>query len=228
MIKKLLERLRGAPPVTPAAPATPTASDDTPPVRWLTKGDPGNPFNVDGFDCFGFVSSMLSTTKDPAIATSFSSLRSDEGLSVRGTLPDDPIEIPCALSYEFDGGTRDGPLFKSQAMEEKWDLYLYDQRLYFCRSWTGALTFVAEIKPEEKSLRIPRLWASGPEDTALAIQQVDYLIKSHLYQQRVPHPLPPELPREPTPVALYSFSQYGRLCCFGSFESTLGDDLLKR
>ena len=231
MIKRLLSLFRKSKDLPPA-PATATIpvspqSCETPPARWLTKDDAENPFTLDGFDCYAFVSSMLSTTKDPDIAGSFVSLRSADGQSMRGSLPEDEMEIPCSLSYEYGGETVDGVLFKSAAMEEKWDIYLYDRRAYFCRSWTGSLSFVAEITPEEKLLRIFRMWASRSENPRFAIEQVDYLIKSHLYRMRVPHPLPLELLREPNAVAMYSFSQYGRLCCFGVFDSTLGTDFLK-
>lgn len=201
--------------------------DDTPLARWLKKGEAGNPFVLDGFDCYAFVSSMLSTTKDTEVANSFVSLRSADGQTMRGSLPNDHVEIPCALSYRYSGETIDGILFKSEVMEEKWDIYLYDSRVYFCRSWTGSLTLVAEITPTENSLTVSRVWSSRSEEPKLAIQQVDYLIKSHLYKLRVPHPLPSELPREQKAVALYSFSQFGRLCCFGSFENTLGENMLK-
>ena len=112
-------------------------------------------------------------------------------------------------------------------MEEKWDIYLYDNLVYFCRSWTGALALVAEISPNDTKLHIGRLWAPRSEVSELFVQQVDYLIKSHLYKLRVPHPLPKELQDHPSAVAHYSFSQYGRICCFGTFENTIGASLLK-
>jgi hypothetical protein len=214
-------------PKSAAATSAPPQNDEPQFSNWLTKDAPGNPFILDGYDCYDFVSSMLSTTKDPGIASSFVSIRSDDGEATRGTLPEDHIEVPCSLSYDYDGETVDGVLFKSTVMEEKWDIYFYDSCLYFCRSWTGSLMLVAEMSPIEKSLQVSRVWVSRSEDPALAVQQVDYLIKSHLYKQRVPHPLPSDLQHEPNAVAMYSFSQYGRICCFGSFESTLSESLLK-
>jgi len=231
MIKKLLSLFRGGskgkPQQKDSPPPSSPQSDETSLARWLTKDNPDNPFILEGFDCYGFVRSMLSTTKDPDIAASFVSLRAVDGQGVRGSLPEDAIEIPCSLSYESDGETSDGILFKSAVMEEKWDIYLYDGRVYFCRSWTGLLALVAEITPAEKSLHVARIWAARAAEPALAIQQVDYLIKSHLYRRQAPHPLPSDLQRDPSTVAMYSFSQYGKLCCFGSFESTLGAGMLK-
>lgn len=231
MIEKLLSIFRSSSSVAQKPEATTAVnpdSDSTPPARWLTKDSSSNPFILDGFDCYGFVSSMLSTTTDPAIAESFVSLRSSDGQALRGSLPEEGIEISCALSYEYSREASDGVLFKSAVMEEKWDIYLYDEHVYFCRSWTGKLAVVAEINTAVNSLRISRIWAPRSVDPYLAIQQVDYLIKSHLYKRQAPHPLPSDLQMEPSAVAMYSFSQYGRLCCFGSFESTLGQDMLKK
>ena len=233
MLDKLLAFFRKATPqqASAATQSPPTGvadvDDARPPARWLSQADPANPFVLDGFDCLHFVSTMLSTTQDPEVAASFTALRSSDGSAVHGALPEDPVEIPCALAYPHSGETRDGPLFKASAMEEKWDIHLHDRRVYFCRSWTGMLALVAEIDPGPDTLHIARLWAPRSTDAALAIRQVDYLVKSHLYQRRVPHPLPPDLERQPATVALYSFSQYGRLCCFGSFDDTLGTDLMK-
>ena len=232
MIKKLLSIFRNSSPVNPKPEVTQpvvesSQSEERPLVRWLTKEDPENPFVLEGFDCYGFTSSMLSTTKDQDVARSFLALRSEDGQALRDTLPEDGVEIPCLLSYAFGGETRDGILFKSAVMEEKWDIYLYDNRVYFCRSWTGTLAFVAELAQDDNAFRMSRVWAPGSNDSAMSVRQVDYLVKSHLYKRRVPHPLPDELERDPDVVAMYSFSQYGRLCCFGSYEDTLGSAMLK-
>lgn len=232
MIKKLLSIFRNSSPVNPKPEVTQpvvesSQSEERPLVRWLTKEDPENPFVLEGFDCYGFTSSMLSTTKDQDVARSFLALRSEDGQALRDTLPEDGVEIPCLLSYAFGGETRDGILFKSAVMEEKWDIYLYDNRVYFCRSWTGTLAFVAELAQDDNAFRMSRVWAPGSNDSAMSVRQVDYLVKSHLYKRRVLHPLPDELERDPDVVAMYSFSQYGRLCCFGSYEDTLGIAMLK-
>ena len=234
MFNKLLSLFRKPAAAAPAptratASSRPAAaeSDAAPPPRWLLKSDPGNPFTVDGCDCLAFVSSMLSTTKDPEVAASFVALRSADGSAVHGALPEDAQEIACSMSYEHSGETRDGVLFRAAAMEEKWDIYLHEGRVYFCRSWTGRLALVAQITTAENGLHIARLWAPRSMDPRLATQQLDYLVKSHLYRWRVPHPLPSDLALEPRAIALYSFSQYGRLCCFGTFDDTLGQSLLK-
>ena len=199
---------------------TASQSEEAPP-KWLSKYNPCNPFSLNGFDCHDYVRSLLSTTLNQDVALSFGSLRNSDGQNLRGSRPENAIEIPCMLSYEHGGEISEGILFKSAVMEEKWDIYLYDGCVYFCRSWTGKIAFVAEISPVERSLQVSRIWAADSYEPALAIQQVDFLIKSHIYKRQVPHPLPSDLQRESDAVGMYSFAQYGRLCSFGSFESTL-------
>lgn len=113
-------------------------------------------------------------------------------------------------------------------MEEKWDIYLYGDRNYFCRSWTGELCFVAEFSTTGSEIVISRIWAAkelAKPDGRFAIQQVDYLIKSHLFKRTVPHPIPESLPREPEGVGAYSFGRYGHLCCFATYEDAISADL---
>jgi hypothetical protein len=196
-------------------------------ATWLPKEDARNPFTVPGYDCLTAARLMGSGTTDPAITEKFIALRSASGEFHRGKLPDDAIEAQTKLEYEYSGEIVDGLLFRAAAMEEKWDIFLYDSRIYFCRSWTGKLTFVAQLKPSKGSITLTRIWAAGSEDSTIAVQQVDYIIKSHLYSQRVPHPLPASLENDGAAVALYSFEQYGRLCCFGTYKNTVRDQVYK-
>lgn len=188
--------------------------------RWLAEDDAANPFNVEGFDCLAYVRSMRAVTQDPEIAELFLTLRQTVGAEYKGELPEDSAELACDLRYGYEGEVAEGILYKSSQMEEKWDVYLYGDRIYFCRSWTGALLFVAEFSTTGTEIVIRRIWAAGELDDGYAAQQVDYLIKSHLYGLAVPHPLPRSVPREPEAVGSYSFSQYGSNCCFATYEDT--------
>lgn len=196
--------------------------------RWLAKDDAANPFNVEGFDCLAFVCSMRAVTNDQKIAESFLSLRRTIGAEYKGKLPEEAIESACDLRYEYAGEVAEGMLYKSSQMEEKWDIYLYGDKIYFCRSWTGDLVLVAEFSTTGSEIVISKVWASkevAESDEGLARQQVDYLIKSHVMRRAVPHPLPENLPREPETVGAYSFSQYGNVCCFATYEDTTRAEL---
>jgi hypothetical protein len=199
--------------------------------RWLAKDDPANPFNVGGFDCLRYVNSLRATTQDEKIAESFLSLRKADGVEYQGKLPEPAVEIECDLRYAYPGEVAEGMLFKSSQMEEKWDIYLYGDRIYFCRSWTGALVFVARFSATGSEIVISHIWAASEAvepESHLAVLQVDYLIKNHLFGRPVPHPLPESVPHEPEAVGAYSFAQYGNKCCFGSYEDTTTAGLKNR
>lgn len=195
--------------------------------RWLEKEHTENPFIVEGFNCLHFIQSMLATTRDPNIVASFTRLRQSMGSEHIGKLPNNSIEILCHLEYPCSKDLVNGRAFGALSMEQKWDIYLYDNRLYFCRSWTGLLVYVASCVAQDGILTISNIWGAKDIEKEYAIRQVDYLIKSHLCGHRVPHPLPNGLLRNPQVVALYSWKTYGNLCFFGTFEDTLPWNLLK-
>lgn len=208
----------------------PLLKEATPAVIWRAKDDPENPFDANGYDCQAFASSMLSTTSDPAVADSYCEQRASDGRDRIGMVPPDAVALDCRLAYRLTEAIAEGPVFKASHMEEKWDLYLYADRLYFCRSWTGGLVFVAHCTASDTQLAITQILASssGPGmDYRYIVRQVDYLIRSHLLEQTLPHPLPTGFDRDPKAVGLFSFSQYGRRCCFGTFEETLRRDIRK-
>jgi hypothetical protein len=108
-------------------------------------------------------------------------------------------------------------------MEDKWDIYLYNGYLFFARSWTGDLIFRAKISFTSTQANITSVDADAEvasRNPDYIVQQVDFLVKSHLYKREVPHPLPADLPNEVQPIALYSFGQYGRWASFATYEDT--------
>jgi len=234
LIKSIRDLFRRKPTASPGLPTAPQSPSSIiaprPAVTWLSADDPKNPFRVDGYDCLAFVSGMISTTTEQSVARSFGALRSSSGRDHVGNLPPEPTALPCHLQYPFDGKIADGALFKAQQMEEKWDIYLYEGLLYFARSWTGSLVYVARSTTAAAGFVIDRV--SVPrEQTAQSdeypVRQVDYLVKSHVLKRHYPHPLPPGLKQDPETVGFFSFGQFGRVCCFATFQDTLRDDILK-
>ena len=190
-------------------------------LTWLD--EESNPFGVRCLDCRIFSRSMVATTQDPTVATRFSELRKSMGEQHVGKLPSNPYTVQCRLTYPHNGQSKDGPLFIAENMEDKWDIYLYNGYLYFARSWTGDLVFRAKINFNESQAVITTIDSNAQvtsQNPLHIAQQVDFLVKSHLYKQEVPHPLPADLPNEIQAIALYSFSQYGRWASFATYADT--------
>ena len=203
-------------------PEQPVRQDDTfSKLTWLEPDQ--NPFGVRVLDCRPIATTFFSASQDPAIATRFGQMRQSTGEEHRGRQPPDPLVVPCNLSYPFNGESRDGPLFKAQQMEDKWDIYLYDGYLSFARSWTGELVFRAKTEFREPNAVITTIEANGTRlmnDPIHAVRSVDFLVKTHLYQKEVPHPLPQGIPPTNQFLAVYSFNEFGRWAFYASFEDT--------
>ena len=180
-----------------------------------------NPFGIEIWDCRAFTHNRVSTTANPEIAHKYVQLRSSHGDDYQGQTPANAQLVSCHLTYPLSPKPSNGPLFKSEQMEDKWDVYLFDDTLYFARSWTGELTFKAKVRYEPRALLVTELAVEGNDDAAFAPRVVDYLIKSHLLRREVPHPLPQSLPPTPKHIALYSFAMFGRRCSFGTYGDTI-------
>jgi hypothetical protein len=196
-----------------------TAGDVFSELRWIEAAD--NPFGIRVLDCRPVVLGLVSTTTDPDIARRFLTLRSSTGTEHFGQVPDDAIHSDCDLTYPAEERPSDGPLFVADEMEDKWNIYLYSDYLYFTRSWTGVLVSRARLMLDGAAAHVDIVDVdrNTAADAALAVRHVDYLIKSHIYRTASPHPVPLTMQNE-RDIALYSFSTYGRRGQFASYEDT--------
>ena len=209
-------------PAPPHAPvAAPAGPDPLAQVGWVSATK--NPFGVDLLDCRAFTGSTTAFAKDPKVTDSFAMLRRSKGDEHRGAPPEQEAICPCDLRYAHNGQVEDGPLFKAEVMEDKWDIYLYDNYLYFARSWTGTLEYRARVTFDEREAHVVAVEARREmveDDPAYAVAAVDFLIRSHLYGQPIPHPLPRSAGEDPRQLAVLSFSMYGRKALYGTFADT--------
>jgi hypothetical protein len=114
-------------------------ADDDPfsQLNWLEPDQ--NPFGLRVLDCRPFSTSMISTTKDAAIAAKFTYLRTTTGEEHKGKSPDDALTVRCDLRYPLSSEPKDGPLFLAEQMEDKWDIYLHDGHLFFARKGASGI-----------------------------------------------------------------------------------------
>jgi hypothetical protein len=214
-LARLLGMLRGA-----ASP--PQDSDATfERLAWLEPHE--NPFGVRVLDCRPITETFLSASQDAALIRFFGSPEARSGEQFRGQHPEEPIRVACGLVYPLASPLPDGPVFLAEAMEDKWNIYHFAGVLYLARSWTGHLQYTATLDPSPSELRVVEVDACPDNllgDNAMAIRQMDFLIRSHMLRQVAPHPAPPLLSKKD--IALWSFSQYGRRGLYAAVESAGG------
>jgi hypothetical protein len=177
-------------------------------LPWLEPDQ--NPFGLRVLDCRSVAASLTSASQDADSIAFFGSAESRSGLYLWGLHPEDALQLSCDLRYERITELANGPLFLASEMEEKWNIYHFDGALYFARSWTGRLDYLAHTQLDA-GLHVEAVEARpgnvlGPNE--MAIKAVDYLIRSHILNERAPHPAPPLTDKKS--LAMWSFSQYGR------------------
>jgi len=181
-----------------------------------------NPFHMRIFDCRPFTRYFTALTGNPEVAKSFSLLRHSDGRERRGRMPEACVAVPCRLIYKLMKNVPDGVVFRAREMEEKWDVDLFEDKLYLSRSWTGTLIMVAHLQLSAKSLTISEVNAkvSSHGDSTMIVRDVDFLIKTLLLEREVPHSLPPGLPSTEKAIVIYSHSNFGRQAAFATYEDT--------
>jgi len=184
-------------------------------VCWIPAAE--NRFGVDVLDCSAFAHSMVSVTSNAEIATRFTQLRGSEGEHCRTKDPGNLVTTHCQLKFPFDAH-RDGPLFRAEQMEDKWDVFLLDGGdLFFSRSWTGDVVYKASIVFEYSHAIVTQIRGQREEGSSEdPVAVVDYLIKSHVFGLVAPHPLPITPQTNEQDLALWSFARYGRRGLFGT------------
>ncbi len=197
---------------------------EIPEPKWVNSHE--NQFGVSLLDLRSSVFNTTAWTTRKDIAESFLRTRKADGKEHLNKLPEDCIEFVSNLSFDYSGAHDEGPVFKARVMEDKWDMYVFGDRLYVARSWTGTLSFVAVCEFKSNRVEISRIFTekkivSG--DLQYAGRVVDFLIKSHMSNMVVPHPLPARLRQESVgEIATHSFEMFGRRGLFGSFDETIG------
>jgi hypothetical protein len=190
------------------------------PARWLSPTE--NPWGVEVLDCTANAATMISTTESAEIAKKYNEERRTDGAALQNQTFNPALRVSCHLAYGITQRAADGPIFKSRAMEEKWDIYLYGDRLYFCRSWTGELNYRVTVDCEPPELKILQIETARESDAQIAMRDVDFLIKTHVLRAKALHPLPTNIGQDIEKLALFSFTLYGRLGLYGTFAETIG------
>lgn len=190
-------------------------------IRWHTKTIEDR--DIDFLDCRGYCLNVISMTENKAIAEFFTRSRADNGDNYTDKRPENGRSIESSIKIPGLYTLKDGPLFKALQMEDKYDIYLFSQNLYFVRSWTGNLVIRANIDIETDGFRITGIeYDQSHFDEDFSRRALIYLIKSHIFDIIVPHPLPEKLPDKTRSIVLYSFNEFGRRGWYASYDDTSG------
>jgi hypothetical protein len=195
-------------------------------MKWIEPDD--NPFKIKVFNCRNFAINRISMSGDAEIVKSFALLRQSNGKENIGKSPNNGLKVDVNLNFNtksvpnFENGIPDGVLFKAKIMEEKWDIYKYSNLIYFIRSWTGELVYVSNYIETETGFRVDSIILDNKkfEDINLNFEcrVVEFLIKNHILNLTVPHPIPKTVENDPLKIAAYSFSVFGNRGFYATYD----------
>ncbi|MFZ5441991.1 MAG: ankyrin repeat domain-containing protein [Myxococcota bacterium] len=190
----------------------PTAGSEPRPAKWLAADDPGNPFGVPLLDLME-LQELTSTTTELAYAQRSVSWGESVGseLSPAPLLSLPPIE--CALRYPAARSLPDGILYAPPSQDFKWVLALREGRLLAARSWTGVVEAVADARRDGDFLVLERLRIADESGLRLGsrfVEVFDWLIRVHVWDQRLPLPVDDAFGEQLRRVPVSGFGPFGK------------------
>lgn len=189
--------------------------------RWVTEDE--TPFKMKLFDCREFALHMFSNTTDKNILEKYLAMQSSDGREYIENNFENAIRIKCNINFPFaDIDLPNGILFRSEMMEEKWNLYKYDGHIFYVRSWTGELRYVSDYEKTEEGFAINEIAINREAFTenkvSFYVDEVHFLLISHALGYMIPHPLPPDVQDIPDEIMKFSFGEFGNRGYFGYFS----------
>jgi len=183
-------------------------------ARWLAADDGGNPFGVPILNLM-MLQAAISTTSDPACAARSVSWRGTTARELSSSaerllnLP--PVE--CALRYPAAMSLPDGVLYAPPSQDFKWVLALHGGRVLAARSWTGVVEAVADARRDGELLVIERLRVAEGSCLRFSSDLVDifdWLMRVHIWDQRVPLPVDDHAAELLEEAPLSGFGPFGK------------------
>ncbi|MDB4778008.1 hypothetical protein OAG68_00965 [bacterium] len=184
--------------------------------KWYDPGE-DNPFPVRILDVRGLTWTVIATTSDAKIAESFNNQRQSDGRENIDADIENSQTVSCELVFPHNGDELEGIVYKSDSMDVKWDIYIYNSIFFFVRSWTGKLQYRAFAEITDTEIRINKIETSA-NHVETAPQAVYFILGTHALGNVLPHTIPRDMPDDPQEIGLLSFSMYGNLGCYATFE----------
>ena len=208
-----------AEPITePQAPGIPLT------LQWVEADE--SPFGLRFLDCRAVALRRKAQAQDKTVEGRWARERANDGRRLAGTRPDHAIELSTLLLGPMNQPLpAEGPVFKGDHLEEKWDAYRFEGWLYFVRSWSGLLVYRAAVKVEMGKRIVDRIEApsdAADSDPDFCIREVDFLIKTLIDRVPTPHPLPRDFKADDDGIAEFSFQRHGDRGWYATWADTLG------
>ncbi|MDC8003860.1 hypothetical protein POV27_07340 [Aureisphaera galaxeae] len=187
---------------------------------WYEVGDKDNPFNKKVLDVSDYTRNTMAFTKSKAIALKFNELRNSIGKELIDFDTSEFDQVSTNLEYPHNGKQLEGIAFKADSMDCKWDIYAYNDYLFFSRSWDGILIYKAKFSISENSLVISEIRFDNMFTGTEAENDVHFLINSHAMNQAFPHMIPKELTSE-SEIEQWSFVKFGNRAYYATYDSVV-------
>ena len=188
--------------------------------RWLELGDDDNPFNKKVLDISSYTSTTMAFTTEKEIAEKYTELRSSLGKELIGFDTSNFKKTHANLEYLHSGEQLEGVAFKADSMDCKWDIYAYDNYLFFSRSWDGKLIYKASYTITSDKILISEILFNDSYSDDEAKNDVHFLIKSHATGQVFPHTIPKELTSD-SEIAQWSFVKFGNRAYYACYDNII-------
>lgn len=186
-------------------------------LKWISADQ--NPWNLKILDLRPISQTMLSTSKDPKMATNAISYSQEDGTTFKDYLPKSERAIPSNLTIPTDKKLEEGVLFNPSTMENKWAIYFMNNRLIFIRSWLREAFVVAKTVQENSQIRITEIIGefTDNESSKMTESILMFLLFSHSLNETIPAPIPKDLLDNMDQAGMWAFSTYGNMAHLGYF-----------
>lgn len=190
-------------------------------LSWIPPNQ--NPWNIELLDLRPISQTMLSSSKDPKMASNAISYNQEDGLIFLNQNPKSNKSAESNVSFSIDSKLENGVLFIPSAMEHKWAIYFLQNKLLFIRSWLREVFVIAETIQENNQLIVKKINGefTANETKKFTESVLKFLIHSHVLKETVPAPIPIELKENTDNAGLWAFSSYGNMAHFAHFEESI-------
>lgn len=190
-------------------------------LNWIEANN--NPWNTRLLDLRPISQNMLSTSKDPQMASNAISYNQEDGLIFLNKSIKYNKSIDTNLSFPIDNKLEHGVLFIPSTMENKWAIYFHEAKILFIRSWLREVFVIAETSQENNRLIVHKTFGEFTENESKELTEsvLKFLIYSHVLHEIVPAPIPKELSENTDNAGWWAFSTYGNMAHFGYFDTGL-------